>query len=130
VKLALDLGSDYLVVESELCRTCPSKAYKPGKSHTNVNLAKMWELSHDELDLQWKVIDFEDTICFEDSCMLSQNFYTAYEVSGTKIPHKDIDGFLGIGTKASDEKSIFKEAVRLGHLHRAMIALELKDDSG
>lgn len=88
----------------------------------------MWELEFDEEDFGFKVIEFKDTICINDSCLLNQPFYTAYELTG-KFP-RDIDGIMGVGTKQSEEYSLIKQAVKEGLIHRAMIGLYLTEDGG
>lgn len=128
MRLALDFSSDYLVIESELCHTCHNKTYKPGHSKTTDNQAKMWELEYDESDVGFKVIEFKDTICINDSCLLSHPFYVAYQQTGKLA--RDIDGIIGIGTKSSEEPSLLKRAVKDGLIHRAMLGLSLQEDGG
>lgn len=72
----LDTQSDYLVVSSELCIKCPSRAYKPGLSLTTHNLGTMWDLGFDSEKFSFRVQEFQDTICFNDACLTQQPFYT------------------------------------------------------
>ncbi len=67
--LYLDTKSDYLVLSSELCTKCSSRAYKPGLSYTTHNLGKMWDLGFDSEQFSFRVQEFQDTICIKDACL-------------------------------------------------------------
>ena len=106
----MDLMSDYFVVLSDMCFHCGAKNYIPGHSKTTKDLGTLWQLDYESQPFDFKVIEFTDTVCFGDSCLNKQHFYTPYEMTG-KFPKK-IDGLLGVGTKYSDEPSLIKELVR------------------